>query len=230
MSAIPLKGTVGASGDLAPLAHLCLGLIGEGESWDPADHQIKPTAELVAKYGLTPVHLRAKEGLAFINGTQFISTLGAEALLEVISGLCAGTAKAEAQDEAQASYAAKVFKEDGYVDWSCPLAAVHAQIRGVTPFPGARTLLHAEGLPEPLLLQIWPGQPEAFAAGEQPPCGSLRRDKAGLSISCADGWYRLQMATLLNLTVEEMDALALCNGLLQKMPLGSSGTASRPEA
>lgn len=81
VSAIPLKGTVGASGDLAPLAHLCLGLIGEGESWDPADRQIKPTSELVAKYGLTPVHLRAKEGLAFINGTQFISTLGAEALV-----------------------------------------------------------------------------------------------------------------------------------------------------
>ena len=157
-----------------------------------------------------------------------LAALGAEALLEVISGLCAGTAKAEAQDEAQASYAAKVFKEDGYVDWSCPLAAVHAQIRGVTPFPGARTLLHAEGLPEPLLLQIWPGQPEAFAAGEQPPCGSLRRDKAGLSISCADGWYRL--GRVRPPAKKEMDALALCNGLLQKMPLGISGTASRPEA
>ena len=78
---IPIKGTVGASGDLAPLAHLCLGLIGEGECWDPADLTIHPTEELVKKYSLTPVHLRAKEGLAFINGTQFISTLGAEALV-----------------------------------------------------------------------------------------------------------------------------------------------------
>lgn len=81
VSVIPLKGTVGASGDLAPLAHLCLGLIGEGECWDPEDHSIKPTEELVKKYNLTPVHLKAKEGLAFINGTQFISTLGAEALV-----------------------------------------------------------------------------------------------------------------------------------------------------
>ena len=81
VSVIPLKGTVGASGDLAPLAHLCLGLIGEGEAWDPEDLTIKPTEELVKKYNLTPVHLRAKEGLAFINGTQFISTLGAEALV-----------------------------------------------------------------------------------------------------------------------------------------------------
>ena len=81
VSVIPIKGTVGASGDLAPLAHLCLGLIGEGECWDPEDLSIHPTEELVKKYNLTPVHLRAKEGLAFINGTQFISALGAEALV-----------------------------------------------------------------------------------------------------------------------------------------------------
>ena len=81
---------------------------------------------------------------------------------------------------------------------------------------------------EPLLLQLWPGQPEAFAGGERPACGSVRRDKAGLSVACADGWYRL--GRVRPPAKKEMDALALCNGLLQKMPLGISGTASRPEA
>ena len=145
-----------------------------------------------------------------------------------MSELCAGTAVAVPQDEALASYAAKVFKEDGYVDWNHPLAAVHAQIRGVTPFPGARTLLRGEGLAEPLLMQIWPGQPEAFTPGEEVACGSVRRDKAGLSVACADGWYRL--GRVRPPAKKEMDALALCNGLLQKMPLGISGTASCPEA
>lgn len=201
------------------------------ENWQPGAESGVSIMRMEKGLDTGPVYEQQRIALAEQTAGSLhdaLAALGAEALLEVISELCAGTAKAETQDEAQASYAAKVFKEDGYVDWSWPLAAVHAQIRGVTPFPGARTLLHAEGLTEPLLLQIWPGQPEAFAAGEQPPCGSLRRDKAGLSISCADGWYRL--GRVRPPAKKEMDALALCNGLLQKMPLGISGTASRPEA
>lgn len=201
------------------------------ENWQPGAESGVSIMRMEKGLDTGPVYAQRRIALAEQTAGSLhdaLAALGAEALLEVISGLCDGTAKAEPQEEAQASYAAKVFKEDGYVDWSRPLAAVHAQIRGVTPFPGARTLLHAEGLAEPLLLQIWPGQPEAFAAGEQTPCGHLRRDRAGLSVSCADGWYRL--GRVRPPAKKEMDALALCNGLLQKMPLGVSGTASRPEA
>jgi histidine ammonia-lyase len=67
---VPEKGSVGASGDLAPLAHLCLPLIGLGEVY----HQglRKPTVSVLQQYGLDPLQLGPKEGLALINGTQFI--------------------------------------------------------------------------------------------------------------------------------------------------------------
>lgn len=67
---VPEKGSVGASGDLAPLAHLCLPLIGLGEVFYK-DTIIK-TAELFQKENLQPISLGPKEGLALINGTQFI--------------------------------------------------------------------------------------------------------------------------------------------------------------
>ncbi len=72
---IPSQGSVGASGDLAPLAHMALTLIGEGE----AEHQgvRRSAAEAVAAAGLAPVTLQAKEGLALINGTQAMTAIGA---------------------------------------------------------------------------------------------------------------------------------------------------------
>jgi len=70
---VPSRGSVGASGDLAPLAHLALVLIGEGEVLQPpaTSHQPPiPGAEALKRAGLTPIRLGPKEGLALINGTQ----------------------------------------------------------------------------------------------------------------------------------------------------------------
>ncbi|MGU9938584.1 histidine ammonia-lyase [Empedobacter brevis] len=67
---VPEKGSVGASGDLAPLSHLFLPLIGEGKVWD--GDVIVSTKDALAKHNLQPLHLSAKEGLGLINGTQFI--------------------------------------------------------------------------------------------------------------------------------------------------------------
>ncbi len=67
---VPEKGSVGASGDLAPLAHLFLPLIGLGEVW--VKGKIVPSALVLVENGLEPLHLGPKEGLALINGTQFI--------------------------------------------------------------------------------------------------------------------------------------------------------------
>jgi len=67
---VPEKGSVGASGDLAPLAHLCLPLIGMGEVYYKG--QRKPSMEVLREFGLEPITLGPKEGLALINGTQFI--------------------------------------------------------------------------------------------------------------------------------------------------------------
>lgn len=68
---VPSRGSVGASGDLAPLAHLALPLIGEGEAW--FDGELLPGDEALARAGLEPLRLRAKEGLSLINGTQFMA-------------------------------------------------------------------------------------------------------------------------------------------------------------
>jgi histidine ammonia-lyase len=70
---IPEKGSVGASGDLAPLAHMAAVMIGEGEAF--INGWRLPGAEALQKAGLTPVELSAKEGLALINGTQVSTAL-----------------------------------------------------------------------------------------------------------------------------------------------------------
>jgi len=67
---VPEQGSVGASGDLAPLSHLFLPLLGEGEFW--VNDTIVAAKEVLKKYNLQPIKLQAKEGLALINGTQFI--------------------------------------------------------------------------------------------------------------------------------------------------------------
>ena len=75
---VPEKGSVGASGDLAPLAHLCLPLIGMGEVYDQDTRC--PMQDAMLKYSLKPIQLGPKEGLALINGTQFILSYAVKAV------------------------------------------------------------------------------------------------------------------------------------------------------
>ena len=75
---VPSKGSVGSSGDLAPLAHLGLVLIGEGEA--TVGGETLPGGEALARAGLRPVTLEAKEGLAIINGTHLMAAAGALAV------------------------------------------------------------------------------------------------------------------------------------------------------
>ena len=75
---VPSRGSVGASGDLAPLAHLALVLIGEGDTWDGA--RTTSGAAALAAAGLAPIALGPKEGLALINGTQVSAAVLALAL------------------------------------------------------------------------------------------------------------------------------------------------------
>jgi histidine ammonia-lyase len=76
---VPSRGSVGASGDLAPLAHLALPLVGEGSATIVGE-QLRG-ADALARAGLEPVRLQAKEGLSLINGTQFMAAAGALALV-----------------------------------------------------------------------------------------------------------------------------------------------------
>ena len=76
---VPSRGSVGASGDLAPLAHLALPLVGEGQAW--VDGELLGGGDALARVGLEPVRLAAKEGLSLVNGTQFMAAVGALGLV-----------------------------------------------------------------------------------------------------------------------------------------------------
>ena len=134
---VPEQGTVGASGDLAPLSHLALGMMGEGKMWSPK------TGWTDAKYclesnGLEPIKLGAKEGLALINGTQLITALGAEAVAR--SELIAK------QADVVAALSLEVLKGTS--------RAFDSDIHNLRPHPGQinvaqrlRSLCHSEAYP-----------------------------------------------------------------------------------
>jgi histidine ammonia-lyase len=75
MPVVPSRGSLGASGDLAPLAHLALVLVGEGQAH--VHGELLGGSEALGRVGLAPIELAAKEGLALINGTQFMAAIGA---------------------------------------------------------------------------------------------------------------------------------------------------------
>ena len=76
---VPSQGSVGASGDLAPLAHLALAMIGEGEVWN--DHSRTSSAGALQRAGITPLVPEAKEAISLINGTQAMLAVGTLSLL-----------------------------------------------------------------------------------------------------------------------------------------------------
>ncbi len=95
---IPSQGSVGASGDLSPLSHLALVMIGEGEA--EVDGQVMPGSAALQAVGLSPIRLGAKEGLALINGTQAMTAIGtltlarARRLAKLADVACAMTVEA----------------------------------------------------------------------------------------------------------------------------------------
>jgi histidine ammonia-lyase len=98
---VPSQGSVGASGDLAPLAHLALALIGEGECFDDKGGRV-PSADALKRAQIKPVVLEAKETISLINGTQAMLAVGSLALLaaetlvdsaDVLGGLCCDALK-----------------------------------------------------------------------------------------------------------------------------------------
>ena len=82
---IPSKGSVGASGDLAPSAHMALALIGEGRAKFAGERDWQPAPTVLKKAGIKPIELAEKEGLALINGTQAMKSVGGLALFEAMN-------------------------------------------------------------------------------------------------------------------------------------------------
>lgn len=112
---VPEKGSVGASGDLAPLAHMAATMIGEGEAFWQGDRM--PSSEALAQAGLAPITLGPKEGLGLINGTQF-------------STACALAGYWRAMDGAEAAVALSCLSTDAIMGSTAPLHPdIHA-LRG----------------------------------------------------------------------------------------------------
>lgn len=113
---IPVKGSVGASGDLAPLSHMTLTLMGEGYAY--IDGQKMLAADALAQCGLEPITLAAKEGLALINGTQVSTALAlrgyflARDLLE--SGTIVGSLSIDAAKGSDAPFDARIHDVRGH--------------------------------------------------------------------------------------------------------------------
>ncbi len=109
---IPRQGSVGASGDLAPLSHLAMGLIGEGNVH--FQDRIMPALMAIKEAGLDPIVLEAKEGISMINGTQVSSALGIKALLAVENLLktadISGAMSVEASLSSRNVFEAKIHK------------------------------------------------------------------------------------------------------------------------
>ncbi|MCE9572176.1 MAG: methionyl-tRNA formyltransferase [Deltaproteobacteria bacterium] len=122
----------------------------------------------------TPIGPRETAGELFAR----LAPLGAEALVEAIDGLVAGTLHPVAQDHTQATHAAMLTKADGVIDFSRPAAAVAAQIRGVDPWPGA-------------LVQLRRHTVKVFGAVEVEAFGTpgtvLAVDARGLIVACGQG-------------------------------------------
>ncbi|MBL9009735.1 MAG: histidine ammonia-lyase [Alphaproteobacteria bacterium] len=113
---VPAQGSVGASGDLAPLAHMAAAMIGTGEI--EADGVRRPAAEALGKAGLAPLTLGPKEGLALLNGTQFSTAYALAALFEAEtvfrSALVSGALSTEAAKGTDAPFDARIHALRGH--------------------------------------------------------------------------------------------------------------------
>jgi methionyl-tRNA formyltransferase len=107
-----------------------------------------------------------------------LAALGAEAVVATLADIAAGRARAVPQPEAGATYAKKISKEDGELDWARPCAEIDRTIRALRPAPGARTLLRGE------VIKVWRAQ--CLARGGTP--GEVLDTSAeGIAIGCGEG-------------------------------------------
>jgi methionyl-tRNA formyltransferase len=111
-----------------------------------------------------------------------LAALGAQLLVETLPPYAAGTVAPQTQNEAEATYARKITKEDGRLDWTQPALAVRHRLRAMTPWPGGYTFLPSPSGPR--LLKIWRARME----DRQGPAGHIvQADKSGLVVACGTG-------------------------------------------
>ncbi|HEX4350563.1 MAG TPA: methionyl-tRNA formyltransferase [Verrucomicrobiae bacterium] len=115
-----------------------------------------------------------------------LAQLGAELLLETIPDYVSGKISPQPQPAEGSTYAAKIKKEDGRIDWNLPAVKIWNRLRAFTPWPGAFAFLQAE--PKPQLLKIWKAEPVEKTGG----AGIvLAADKTGIVVGCGHGALRI---------------------------------------
>ena len=128
---VPSQGSVGASGDLAPLAHLAGALIGVGEIALPTGER-RPAGEALRAAGLSPLTLSPKEGLALLNGTQFSTANALAALFEIEtlfqSALVTGALSTEAAKGSDTPFDPRIHALRGHRGQIETAATLRAQI------------------------------------------------------------------------------------------------------
>jgi len=115
-----------------------------------------------------------------------LAQLGAELLVETIPDYVSGKISPQPQPTEGSTYAAKIKKEDGRIDWNLPAIKIWNRLRAFTPWPGAFVFLQAESKPQ--LLKIWKAEPvqQTGAAGTV-----LAADKTGIVVGCGQGALRI---------------------------------------
>jgi methionyl-tRNA formyltransferase len=120
-----------------------------------------------------------------------LATIGAELLVRTIPDYVAGKVPARSQPADGVSYAPKIKKQDGQIDWTQPARAIGNRVRGLVPWPGAYTHVPAE--PKPYLLKIWEAEvvEATGSAGE-----IFSADKSGIIVGCAQNALRIRQLQL----------------------------------
>jgi methionyl-tRNA formyltransferase len=108
-----------------------------------------------------------------------LARIGAQLLVRTIPEYVAGKIQPRPQPAQEATYAAKIQKQDGHLDWTQPARSLWNRVRGLAPWPGAFTFLPAQ--PQPHLLKIWQAEVADLSG---PPGEILQADKAGIVVGC----------------------------------------------
>jgi methionyl-tRNA formyltransferase len=134
---------------------------------------------------------------------QRLAQLGAELLIRTLQGLAAGAVQPEKQDDAQATWAPVLKKEDGQIDWMQPAFVIHNRVRGFQPWPGAWTQWRGQRF------NLWRTRPATIEAPAQP--GKLFTHQKRLYAVCGQGTV-LELLTVQPEGKKAMEAAAFLNG------------------
>ena len=141
-----------------------------------------------------------------------------------MDAMVSGRAVCVEQDEEQVTYAQKLEKKDGYIDFEKSAERVHAHIRAVTSWPGAQCTIHIDSLKKAISVTMLPG-------GQGEPCdcppGTVYLGKGGtIQIACTDVWYILGKVKPKGKAF--METSAFVNGYVREVPQGICGYVVRP--